>query len=150
MDFTRFFFTFSFLKLAETCYAWLWLGLLLSAGICFFFLSLQSGKVNDSCDIWQMDRRGTLVADRLTSQQVPSLPESAFVSLVDSPLSSTLSTGLAKPGCHKNHILSCRAALIGPHGWHAADLSSLSGQGDCLFEPRRERSELYQDIILCE
>lgn len=41
MDFAGFFFTFSFLKLAEACCTRLWLGLLLSAGIRFLFLSLQ-------------------------------------------------------------------------------------------------------------
>lgn len=126
VDFAGFFFTFSFLKLAEACYTWLWLGLLLSAGICFLFLSLQSGNMNDSCNIWQMDRRRTPVQKWHTSQQEPSLPEFAFVFLFDSPLSSTLSRGLAKPGCHKNRILSCTAALTGPHGLHAADLSSWS------------------------
>lgn len=126
VDFAGFFFTFSFLKLAEACYAWLWLGLLLSAGISFLFLSLQPENVNGSCNIWQIDRRTTPVQKCYTSQPEPSLPEFAFVFLFDSPLSSTLSRGLAKPGCHKNRILSCTAALTGPHGLHVADLSSLS------------------------
>lgn len=125
VDFAGFFFAFSFLKLSEACYAWLWLGLLLSAGICFLFLSLQSGNVNDSCNSWQMGRRKALVQKWHTSQPEPSLPEFAFVCLYDSPLSSTLSRGLAKPDFHKNRILSCTAALIGPHGLRAADLSSL-------------------------
>lgn len=124
VDFAGFFFTFSFLKLAEACYTWLWLGLLLSAGIGFLFLSLQSGNVNGSCNIRQINRRRPPVQKWHTSQPKPSLPEFAFACLFGSPLSSTLSRGLAKPGCHKNRILSCKAALIGPHGLHAADLSS--------------------------
>lgn len=130
VDFAGFFFTFSFLKLAEACYAWLRLGLLLSAGISFLFLSLQPGNVNDSCNIWQVDRRGAPVQKCQTSQPEPSLLEFAFVFLFDSPLSSTLSRGLAKPGSHKSRILSCTAALTGPRGLRVADWSSWSASGD--------------------
>lgn len=75
--------------------------------------------------------------EKHTSQQVPSLLESAFAFLVDIPLSSTLSTGPAKQCCHKNHILSYRAALIGPDGSHAAGSSSFTGE-DYLRDPDTE------------
>ncbi len=64
--------------------------------------------------------------DRQTSQQVPSPLESVFAFLADFPLASTLSTGPANQCCHKNHILFCKAALIGPGGSHAAGSSSFT------------------------
>ena len=108
------------------------------------------GKRNYSCDSCQMDARapekakemrrwdykrhniwclritGERTHDRRTSQQVPSHPESVFAFLADFPLASTLSTGPAKQCCHKNHILFCKAALIGPDGSHAAGSSSFT------------------------
>lgn len=60
------------------------------------------------------------------SQQEPGLLESVFVVLADFPLASTWSRGPAKQCCHKNRILSCKAALIGPDGSHAAGSSSFT------------------------
>lgn len=137
MNFAGLFLSFSFLKFAETCDARLWLGLLMSTCISFLFLSLQpeSEKWYGCNDCEMATDRGHLNKTYTnkyvwntsqTSQQVPSLLEFVFVFLVDFLLASTSSTGLAKPGYHKNHILSCKAALIGPHGSHAADLSSFT------------------------
>lgn len=73
------------------------------------------------CQFWVVPHKDTR---RQTFQRVPSLPESVFAFLVDFLLANTWSTGLAKQCCHKTHILFCKAALIGPDGFHAAGSSS--------------------------
>lgn len=88
-------------------------------------LSKSSGKRTEqlltTLFFWVVSHRRQ--EGKQTFQRVPSPPESVFAFLADFLLASTLSTGLAKQCCHKNHILFCIAALIGPDGSHAAGSS---------------------------
>lgn len=94
-------------------------------------LSKSSGKRTEqlltTLFFWVVSHRRQ--EGKQTFQRVPSPPESVFAFLADFLLASTLSTGLAKQCCHKNHILFCIAALIGPDGSHAAGSSFFKKEG---------------------